>query len=660
MNVTELARILKITPNELKQTLPELGFDIGQKAIKINGSVANKIIKAWPSLKRKIEQKKREEEAKEKLLKKALPADEKKTIAVPGYISVRDFADLSGLPLNIILAELMKNGIFSSLNEKIDFDTAWLVGSELGLEIKRQAEEKIADGQAEENKLIQALGREKTGALIARPPVIVVMGHVDHGKTKLLDAIRKTHVVEGEAGGITQHIGAYQVQRNGQAITFIDTPGHEAFTAMRSRGARIADIAILVVAADDGVKPQTVEAFRIIEAAKIPYVVAINKVDKPEANIDKVKQELASILNITPEDWGGKAVCVPISALKNIGIDDLLDLVLLSAKTEAENILANPAAPAMGTIIESHIDKGAGPVATILVQNGTLRVGDNLTLNNLNIGKVKSLNDYRGKKTAAAGPAMPAQILGLKNLPQVGDMLEVGIGEKSKFKKIKGIAHSAPTQNVSAPEDDDKTKKLYYIIKSDVLGSAEAIEESLIKINTKAVQAKIIYKGLGNISDGDIRRAETCNAQIIGFNVKTPANIQEEAREKNVAIKSYSVIYDIINDVRKEMEAILEPTITRVDLGRLKVLAIFRTDKDRQIVGGKVIEGRIENSAKVEIFRDKEFIGAGELARLQSGKQDVPFCELNEECGLEYKGKPLIQTGDILNFSKEEKTINKL
>ncbi|HAM88244.1 MAG: Translation initiation factor IF-2 [Candidatus Falkowbacteria bacterium GW2011_GWC2_38_22] len=660
MNVTELARTLKVTPNELRQMMPDLGFDIGQKAIKINGSVANKIIKAWPSLKRKLEQKKQEEEAKNRLLKQSLPEGEKKTIHVPNFISVREFANLSELPLSIILSELMKNGIFSSLNEKIDFDTAWLVGSELGLEIKRQKEEADTKEEEEGNKLIQALEKEDTKTLIARPPVIVVMGHVDHGKTKLLDAIRQTHVVEGEAGGITQHIGAYQAKRQGQIITFIDTPGHEAFTAMRSRGARIADIAILVVAADDGVKPQTVEAFRIIEAAKIPYVVAINKIDKPDANIDKVKQELSNILKITPEDWGGKTICAPISALKNIGIDDLLDLVLLSAKTEAENIIANPDASAIGTIIESHIDKGAGPVATILVQNGTLRVGDNLILNNYNIGKVKSLSDYRGRKIQSAGPATPTQILGLKNAPQVGDMLEVGTGERSKLKKIKGIANASGTQSANSGDDDEKIKKLNLIIKSDVLGSAEAIEESLIKINTKSVHAKIIYKGLGNISDSDIRRAETCNAQIISFNVKTPPNIQEQAREKNVAIKSYSVIYDIINDVRKEMEAILEPTITRVELGRLKVLAIFRTDKDKQIIGGKVIEGIIENGAKIEIFRNKEYIDSGELTRLQSGKQDVKTCETDEECGMEYKGRPVILVGDILNFSKEEKTINKL
>ena len=374
MNITELARILKITPQELRNNLPQLGFDIGQKAIKINRNVANKIIKNWPVLKRQIE--KRKEQEKEQEEEEIKKAGANITVRVPNYITPKEFAGLTNLPIKSILSELMKSGIFASLNEKIDFETAWLVGSELGFKVKLATTEG-EENKEEENKLKQALDKESEENLLARAPVIVVMGHVDHGKTKLLDAIRRTHVVEGEAGGITQHIGAYQVTRRNQAITFIDTPGHEAFTAMRSRGAKIADIAILVVAADDGVKPQTVEAYRIIEAAKIPFVVAINKIDKPEANIDKTKQELSSQLNIIPEDWGGQTVCAPISALKDTGIAELLDLVLLVAETEARSIKANPNSSAIGTIIESHIHKGAGAVATILVQNGTLKTADN-------------------------------------------------------------------------------------------------------------------------------------------------------------------------------------------------------------------------------------------------------------------------------------------
>src|SRR3989339_625859 len=502
MNITELARILKITPQELRNYLPLLGFHIGRKAIKINKSEANKIIKDWPNLRRKIE----------------MDAQEKKK------------------------GESMKD----------------------------------------------IIGKEEKHKLLSRPPVIVVMGHVDHGKTRLLDSIRKSHVIEGEAGGITQHIGAYQTVRNGQVLTFIDTPGHEAFTAMRSRGAKIADVAILVVAADDGVKPQTTEAYKIIESAGIPFVIAINKIDKEGANIEKTKQDISSKLNIVPEDWGGKIVCVPISAKQGTGITDLLDMVLLTAETESENIKANPDASAAGTIIESNIDKGAGPVATILIQNGTLRVGDQLVLNNIIVGKINR------------------------------------------------------------------------IIKSDVLGSAEAIEESLEKINTKNVQVKVIKKGLGNITDGDIKRAEASGGQILGFNVKIPSVIEEIARDKNIKISIYSVIYDLINDIRKEMEAALDPTIQRKDLGRLKVRAIFRTEKNCQILGGIVLDDKIESDSLIEVVRNKEIIDRGKLLKLQSGKQDVNIVEANNECGIQYEGKPIIEEGDILQFYKEEKIINKL
>ncbi|OGF26800.1 translation initiation factor IF-2 [Candidatus Falkowbacteria bacterium RIFOXYB2_FULL_34_18] len=658
MNITELARILKITPQELRNYLPLLGFHIGRKAIKINKSEANKIIKDWPNLRRKIEMDAQEKIKEEEKKKKELITSEK--VEIPEFIPVRDFSALTGAPVNLILAELMKNGIFASLNEKIDFDTAWLVGLELGFEVVRKTGK-----QDEENKkgesMKDIIGKEEKHKLLSRPPVIVVMGHVDHGKTRLLDSIRKSHVIEGEAGGITQHIGAYQTVRNGQVLTFIDTPGHEAFTAMRSRGAKIADVAILVVAADDGVKPQTTEAYKIIESAGIPFVIAINKIDKEGANIEKTKQDISSKLNIVPEDWGGKIVCVPISAKQGTGITDLLDMVLLTAETESENIKANPDASAAGTIIESNIDKGAGPVATILIQNGTLRVGDQLVLNNIIVGKIKSLNNYKGEKIESAGPATPTQIIGLKIMPEVGDVLQVGEGEKVKYKKNRsGSSKGKFNSSNNSSEEDETIKKINIIIKSDVLGSAEAIEESLEKINTKNVQVKVIKKGLGNITDGDIKRAEASGGQILGFNVKIPSVIEEIARDKNIKISIYSVIYDLINDIRKEMEAALDPTIQRKDLGRLKVRAIFRTEKNCQILGGIVLDDKIESDSLIEVVRNKEIIDRGKLLKLQSGKQDVNIVEANNECGIQYEGKPIIEEGDILQFYKEEKIINKL
>jgi len=659
MNVTELARALRINPQELKDLLPQMGFNIGQKAIKVDNHTARKIIKEWPTLMRQIELK-RAAEAKEKEAAEADMEIIKKEINIPAFITVRDFASQAELPISKVLGELMKNGIFVSMNEKIDFDTASIIGADLNLEVKVLATKDEISGMKEEKRLDQILKQENKKEMLGRSPVVVVMGHVDHGKTKLLDAIRTTNVVEGEAGGITQHIGAYQVRHHDQPITFIDTPGHEAFTAMRSRGAKVADIAILVVAADDGVKPQTVEAFRIIEAAKIPYVVAINKIDKSGADINKTKQELSNQLNINPEDWGGKAICVPVSAKEGKGIEELLDMLLLIAETEAENLKANPGSDAVGTVIEAKVDKGAGPVATILVQNGTLKVGDQLCFNNIIYGKVKALKNYKGEIIETAGPSTPVRILGLKILPEVGDMLEVGEGEKIKIKKI-ASTNSAVNKAVTAKEDaDDQVAKLNLIIKSDVLGSAEAIEESLMKLNNNKVRVKILFKGLGNISEGDVKRAEDGSAQIVGFNVKIQPQTEILLREKQISVNLYTIIYDLIKDIKGQMQELMKADLVRKDLGRLKVLAVFRTEKGFQILGGKVLDGQIVNDTLVEVMRDKDVIDKGRLVRLQSGKQNVKTVAQDQECGLQYEGSPVVQVGDVLNVYTEEEIINKM
>ncbi len=658
MNITELARILRVSPQELKDLLPQMGFNIGQKAIKVDNATARRIIREWPMLKRQLDEKKAaENKDKEEEIKLTAV---KKEISIASHISVRDLAALAQLPISKVLAELMKNGIFVSMNEKIDFDTASIIGADLGLEIKASEGEDEIAGIKEEKRLDQILEKEEKNDLAERSPVIVVMGHVDHGKTKLLDTIRTTNVIAGEAGGITQHIGAYQVKRKDRTITFIDTPGHEAFTAMRSRGAKVADIAILVVAADDGVKPQTVEAFRIIEAAKIPYLVAINKIDKPEADVTRTKQELSTKLNITSEDWGGKAICVPVSAKEGKGVEDLLDMVLLLAETEANNLKANPNADAAGTVIEAKVDKGAGPVATILVQNGTLKVGDQLCFDNVVYGKVKALKNYKGEVVDSAGPSMPVRILGLKVLPEVGDMLEVGEGEKVKIRKISSGNLVFSKATVKADEVDDGAAKLNIIIKSDVLGSAEAIEESLMKLNNDRVKVKILFKGLGNIGEGDIKRAEDSSAQIVGFNVRLQPQTEALLREKQIKVNLYTIIYDLIKYVKGEMQELVKADLVRHDLGRLKVLAVFRTENDFQILGGKVLDGKIENDTLVEVMRDKTIVDRGKLVRLQSGKQNVKTVEQDQECGLQYEGRPLVQAGDILQVYKEEEVINKI
>lgn len=651
MNITELARILRVSPFELRQLLPQMGFNIGNKAIKVDKMIAKKIIKNWPIFMAQIERQRLAEEALKKE-QEDLTEKEIKKVEIGKFIVVKELAVLADLPVNAVLKELMKNGVFVSMNERIDFDSAVIVGAGLGLDVilKENNEEEIRDSGKE--ILAEAIKNEKKADLEIRPPVIVVMGHVDHGKTKLLDAIRTTNVVAGESGGITQHIGAYQVVRKDQKITFIDTPGHEAFTAMRSRGAKVADIAILVVAADDGVKPQTVEAFRIIEASKIPFIVAINKIDKEDADINRTKQELSSRLNIIPEDWGGKTVCVPISALAGQGIDELLDMVLLTMEMETDNLRANPSASAIGTIVESNIDKGAGPVATILVQNGSLRIGNQLCFNGVIYGKVKALQNYKGENIEVALPSDPARVLGLKILPEVGDILEVGEGEKIKIKKIASKAHS--DRMSSGGEIEDDSLKINLIIKADFLGSAEAIEESLMKINTKKIKVKIIQKGLGNIGEGDIKRAEDSNAQIVGFNVKLQPQVEDLIRETGTKINIFSIIYDLIKYVKAEMKNIYKPEIVRRDIGKLKVLAIFRTENSSQIIGGKVIDGKIEANSSLEIWRGDSFIDKGKIDKLQSGKQDVNSVEAGQECGIRYEGRPVIEVGDTLSFYKEE------
>ncbi len=659
MNLTELARILRIPPQELRDLLPELGFSIGQKAIKVDNNTAKKIIRDWPHLRRQWQQKKIAEEIKKQ--DEVLPK-EKKTIMIPAIITVREYAELADIPINRILIELMKNGVFTSINEKIDFDTAMIIGENLNLDVQAAKQESINEEEIKDDTLINILAQEDKKNLQDRPPVIVVMGHVDHGKTKLLDSIRKTNIIAGEAGGITQHIGAYQIVHDGHTLTFIDTPGHEAFTAMRSRGVKIADIAILVVAVDDGVKPQTVEAYRIIESAKLPYLVALNKIDKPSADINRTKQELSTQLNITPEDWGGKTICSPISAKEGTGIAEMLNMILLLAEAEAKNLQANFNAPALGTVIESNVDKTSGPLATLLIQNGTLRLGDQLCLNHIVYGKVKTLKNYKGENLSEAGPSTPVNVLGLKISPAVGDVLNVGEGKKVKTKKIKVKPISKDNSSFVSENKPgkDKVPEVKVIIKTDFLGSAEAIEESLLKLNNEKVRVNIISKGLGYITEGDVKRAEDDGAKILGFNVRISPVIETLIRERQIVAHTYSIIYNLIEFVKNEMQLLVRPEINRIDLGRLKVLAIFRTENNSQIIGGKVLDGTISNNSLIDIKREDNFIGSGKLIRLQAGKQDVEQVDVDEEAGIKYEGQIVIELGDILEIYKQERVVDKI
>lgn len=584
-------------------------------------------------------------------------------VKIPPTIVVRDLAAKLGLPVTSVSTELIKNGVMAAINQEIDFDTAAIIAEDLGkkVELEGEAKEEESVGQS----ITEYLKEDPAATLIARPPVVVVAGHVDHGKTSLLDAIRETSVTAGEAGGITQKIGAYQVTKNDRLVTFIDTPGHEAFTQMRTRGAKVADVAILVVAADDGVKPQTDEALRIITAAGLPYLVAITKVDKPEANAEKVKKELAE-RQVLLEGWGGKVPVVEVSAKTKQGIDDLLEAILLLADIEADKLKVNPERAAVGTIIESHVDPKQGPVASALIQTGTLKVGDDVAVGQV-WGKVRSMKNDLGRTIKQAAPSTPVQILGLKAAPQVGDILRVSTADAQELKKkvkshqlrhhLKTVVPKGTTTATTKSKDEadeeekkPKVKKFFILLKTDTLGSAEAILESLAKITHPEVAVDIVQRGLGIISEADVLRAEAAKAAIYGFSVPVSPKADQLARSKNVpiVIKTFTVIYDLIDDVTARLEELLPPLVEQKEIGRLNVLAVFRNENTFQVVGGKVASGMMALGATINVERGGVAVATGTLSQLQSNKQNVKEAAMGNECGLKIDGVTGIQPGDTV------------
>lgn len=661
MNISELARRLRVPTEELRAKLPELGFDIGQKAIKIPDRDVGAIMGAWNQYKKRQYLKKKAEEQKARAARKErVQSGEAEEITLPPALSVREFSERLHLPIAKVMQELMRAGILASLNERIDFETAAIIAEDLGY-IATPADEKKGEEEEKVSRLEEALSED--GNAQPRPPVIVVMGHVDHGKTLLLDAIRSTDVVGGEAGGITQHIGAYQVKRKGKQITFIDTPGHEAFTVMRSRGAKVADIAILVVAADDGVQPQTKEAIEIIKAAGLPFVVAINKIDKEGVNIDKVMGELGEF-GLVPEDWGGKTIIVPVSAKTGKNLDQLLDMLLLVDDLEKEHIVADPDRNAIGTIVESHVDKGQGPVATVLVQTGTLKVGDVLGMRGVNFGRVRAMKTWNGKDAKTAPPSMPVKILGFKEAPSVGDILEVAKNPK-ELEKLKaqpsrkaGVQEITVAQTKTVSEDDteDEEAKVTYnlIIKADVLGSLEAVVGMVEKIDNPYVGVRIVSRGLGNVTDADVLNAEATNADVLAFNVRPTGTAASLARDKDVKLKEYSVIYKLFEDVVERLKILIPAEKVYTELGTVEVLAVFKKLQKGMVIGGRVNKGSIKLGATARVIRDDEIIAEGRIASLQSGKQNVKEVPQGQECGIEFEGKAKIEEGDKLEIYTEE------
>ena len=575
-----------------------------------------------------------------------------KHIKLPETIAVKDLASKMSYTAAEVVKKLFMMGVMATINQEIDFDTAALVASEFGVTCEELPPE------VDPTEIPEIEDDPKT--LKLRPPVVTVMGHVDHGKTSLLDCIRNTHVQTHEAGGITQHIGAYQVNCKGKKIVFLDTPGHEAFTAMRARGAQITDIAILVVAADDGVMPQTIEAIHHAKSAGVPIIVAINKIDKPGANPDRVKQELME-QGLVPEEYGGDTIMVPVSAKKQIGIDDLLEMVLLVA--EVKELKANPNRDARGVIVEAKLDKGRGPVATVLVQNGTLRIGDSVICGTT-YGKVRAMVNDRGENVKKAGPSVPVEILGLNDVPEAGDILAV-----LEEKQARSIAEARierqrnnliKSKKVSLDDlfhqiQEGDVKDLNIVIKADVQGSDEALSSSLLKLNKNdEVRVSIVHSGVGAVNESDVMLASASNALIIAFNVRPDANARKLADTENIDIRTYRVIYDAINDVKDAMSGMLKPKYKEVIQGRVEIRQVMKFSK-ALVAGSYVLEGKICNNSKIRIIRDNIEIFDGEIDSLRRFKDEVKEVNAGYECGISIVDFRDFKEGDIIEaYTMEE------
>src|SRR6266568_4139757 len=583
-------------------------------------------------------------------------------ISIPPQIVVKDLAKLLQTTPNDVIRGLIKHSIFASINQVVDYDKAALVASDLGFEPSQSeltvtpAVQRISGGLSA-NEAMMATRHEDNMVVI--PPVVTIMGHVDHGKTSLLDTIRKTKVAAGEAGGITQYIGAYQVEVNGKKITFIDTPGHEAFTAMRARGAQVTHIAVIVVAADDGVMPQTREAIDHAQAAKVPIIIALNKMDKLDANPDFVKQQLYDI-GVVIEEFGGDVICVPVSARKGTGIDDLLEMILLVA--EVQDIRANPNRPATGVIIEAKLEKNTGPMATVLIQQGTLKMGDNVVVGSMS-GKVRAMFNDRGKRIQKAPPSTPVSILGLPEVPQAGDRLEVVSDERTARHAASKIAEQRRSETMPLGQvsldtlymQEGKVKELNIVLKCDVQGSAEAIKNALTKVGEENIKVRLIHEGIGNISETDVHLAAASGAVIIGFNVKADGAAQREAQKEGVDIRYYNVIYKLIDDIEAALTGMLEPTFREVIAGHAEVIQIFKAGKNTVIAGCRITDGKVVRSAQARILRKNAKIYDGKIASLRRGKDDVREVATGYECGIILEDFSEFEIGDIIEAYGQER-----
>jgi translation initiation factor IF-2 len=659
MRVYELAKNLGVSSKEIIEKLNKLGYQVKGNFSSVDPEVMEKVtaeLKVSGSTKAtsarvKVKDRKKTKKPRGKPKKMPVKAEEKTqrvtakpVLKVPQAATVKEFAELVARDPIEIIKMLMRLGEMVTITQSLSSEAIHVLAEELGYEAKIVSPEEIEVEAGEEEKV-----------LLPRPPVVTVMGHVDHGKTSLLDAIRKTNVIAEEVGGITQHIGAYQVIHGGKKITFIDTPGHEAFTAMRARGAQVTDIAVLVVAADDGVMPQTIEAIDHARAANVPIIVAINKIDLPEANPDRVRQELTDH-QLVPEEWGGDTVFVEVSAKKRINIEELLEMILLVA--EMQELKANLQAKAHGVCIEAKLDKGRGPVATVLINKGILRVGDAFVAGTA-YGKVRALIDDKGKNLKEAKPSAPVEVLGFASLPQAGDELRVVADEKvarkiAEERALKKRLIEAETRRHVTLEDlherirEGEVKELNLVVKADAQGSVEAIKDALYKLSTDEVKLNIIHSGVGSISETDVMLASASDAIIIGFNVRPDAKAKEMAHQEKVDIRSYRVIYQVVEDIESALAGLLAPEIEEVEEGRAEVRQTFRIPKVGVVAGCYVSDGEINRSAQARLVRDGQIVYEGTIASLKRYKDDVRSVKAGFECGIGLQGFQDIKEGDII------------
>ncbi|MCX6811564.1 MAG: translation initiation factor IF-2 [Candidatus Berkelbacteria bacterium] len=652
---SELSKKLKMTNLELRRAIKKLGIDVPPRAAMIRKEIAEKILDGLGYKKKEAKVKKPKKEKAKKGLKEGM-------IELPKVMTVREFASIMKISVSEVITSLLKNGLMITINENIDYETAAIIASDFGLEA-------VAEKEKEKELPEQYLDKKEN--LTPRSPVVVVMGHVDHGKTTLLDSIRKTKVVEGESGGITQHIGAYRVlvkskdkKKGERYVTFLDTPGHEAFTMMRAHGGRLADIAILVVAADDGVRPQTIEAIDHIKASGVPAVVAINKIDMPGADPERVKKELSEN-GLPVEGWGGNTPSVAVSAKKGEHIDELLEVLLLVV--DMNDLKGDPTGLARGLVIESRMHKGSGPLSSILIQKGTLSQGDILVAGDV-WGKIKRMENELGEKMKEATPSMPVRILGLSGVARFGDLAlemkdEKGakdiIKEREREKAAKTIGELGMAEAAKSIREG-KAKSLKLIIKTDVAGSLKAIKDSVVGLSTKDVKVEVVGQGVGEVSVSDIELARASDAVIVAFKVGTNLSAKRQALQEKIKISSYEIIYELIDDIAAALEGLLEPEIIEEDTGKGRILKIFKHHRRDKIIGAKITSGYVSVGTLVRIKREGKLLGEAEIKNLQQAENKAEKVEAGNECGLNLVGEVEAKEGDRLEFYKKVEKVRKI